>query len=114
MTLPLNKIIEGNVIDVLRTLPDESIDMAITSPPYWGLRSYGTHAQVWGGTPDCSHVWHTELKKWHSHRGTGTRKEVFADSFQVLGTPYDSCARCQAWRGELGLEPYFFQYVNHL
>ena len=35
-----NKIIKGHVLDVLRKLPDECIDTVITSPPYWGLRSY--------------------------------------------------------------------------
>ena len=35
-----HKIICGHVLDVLKTLPEESIDTVVTSPPYWGLRSY--------------------------------------------------------------------------
>lgn len=30
----------GNCIDVLRTLPAESVHCVVTSPPYWGLRTY--------------------------------------------------------------------------
>lgn len=30
----LNKVIEGDALEVLRALPDESIDLGITSPPY--------------------------------------------------------------------------------
>ncbi len=30
----LNKVIEGDALEVLRTLPDESVDLGITSPPY--------------------------------------------------------------------------------
>jgi DNA modification methylase len=30
----------GNCIDVLRTLPAESVHCVVTSPPYWALRSY--------------------------------------------------------------------------
>ena len=30
----------GNAVDVLITLPDKSVHSVITSPPYWGLRSY--------------------------------------------------------------------------
>lgn len=30
----------GDALAVLRTLPDESVQMCCTSPPYWGLRSY--------------------------------------------------------------------------
>lgn len=44
----------GDVRDVLRTLPSNSIQMAVTSPPYWGLRDYGT--AVWdGGDAHCDH-----------------------------------------------------------
>jgi site-specific DNA-methyltransferase (adenine-specific) len=35
-------------------MPDESVNCCITSPPYWGLRDYGT-AQWQGGDPECSH-----------------------------------------------------------
>ncbi len=31
---------EGDALAILRTLPDHSIDCAITSPPYWGKREY--------------------------------------------------------------------------
>lgn len=41
-----NKIIEGDALKVLKTLPDESVDCVITSPPYWALRDYGTRGQL--------------------------------------------------------------------
>ena len=40
------KIIQGNCLDVLRELPSESINCCVTSPPYWGLRDYGTDGQL--------------------------------------------------------------------
>ena len=33
-------ILEGHVIDMLRSLPAESVQCVVTSPPYWGLRDY--------------------------------------------------------------------------
>jgi len=36
----------GNTLDVLRTLPDESVHCCVTSPPYWGLRDYGVPGQI--------------------------------------------------------------------
>ena len=42
----LNKIINGNSLEVLKTLPENSIDCCITSPPYWGLRDYGHDEQL--------------------------------------------------------------------
>ena len=37
-----NVILVGDCIEQLKTLPDESIDCCVTSPPYYGLRDYGT------------------------------------------------------------------------
>lgn len=36
----------GDCLDVLRLLPDESVQTCITSPPYWGLRDYGVDGQI--------------------------------------------------------------------
>lgn len=35
------KILTGNCLEVLKTLPDQSVQCCVTSPPYYGLRSYG-------------------------------------------------------------------------
>ena len=43
------RILEGNVREVLPTLPEESIHCVVTSPPYWGLRDYGLPPVLWGG-----------------------------------------------------------------
>jgi DNA modification methylase len=45
-TLPLNKIIVGSTLDVMRTWPSDSIHCVVTSPPYWGLRDYGVDEQI--------------------------------------------------------------------
>ena len=34
------RIINADVLEGLRQLPDESVHCVVTSPPYWGLRSY--------------------------------------------------------------------------
>lgn len=44
----------GDALSVLRTLPDESVHTCVTSPPYWGLRDYGTAKWVDGDT-ECDH-----------------------------------------------------------
>jgi DNA modification methylase len=83
-------ILHGDVRAALRTLPAASIDCAVTSPPYWGLRDYGLPAQVWGGKADCTHDW-------------------------IEDPAYRSeCRECHAWRGQLGLEPSPALYVDHI
>src|SRR5213594_4280790 len=112
--LPINQIVQGHAVDVLRRLPEECIDTVVTSPPYWGLRAYGTMPQTWSGDPECAHEWQLDNCFWHSDRGDNPHKEVFDRSFPSKGTQYGTCRKCNAWRGELGLEPYFFQYVEHV
>lgn len=41
-----NVILEGNCLETLSTLPDNSVHTCITSPPYWGLRDYGHDDQL--------------------------------------------------------------------
>jgi DNA modification methylase len=40
------EIRQGDAIEVLKTIPDQSINTCITSPPYWGLRDYGVEGQI--------------------------------------------------------------------
>ncbi len=47
---------QGNCLNVLKQLPDQSVHMVVTSPPYWGLRDYGTDKSLEIGSekkPDC-------------------------------------------------------------
>jgi DNA modification methylase len=40
------RILVGDVLDGLRSLPDGSVQCCVTSPPYWGLRDYGVEGQI--------------------------------------------------------------------
>jgi len=44
----------GDVTEILAALPDQSVHCVVTSPPYWGLRDYGTGTWI-GGQVDCAH-----------------------------------------------------------
>ncbi len=39
-------ILNGDSLEMLKTLPDESVQCCVTSPPYWGLRDYGMPGQI--------------------------------------------------------------------
>ncbi len=108
MKLPLNQIICGDALKVLKELPAESIDCCITSPPYWGLRDYGT-AKWEGGNPKCEH------KVGRATRGGLTKfqannKGSFGDEAIKQG---ESCPHCGAVRvdAQLGLEKTPEEYV---
>lgn len=40
------RFLTGDCLGVLRGLPDESVACCVTSPPYWGLRDYGSDSQI--------------------------------------------------------------------
>lgn len=42
----VGKVVCGDSLDILNGIPDDQIDMCITSPPYWGLRDYGVTGQL--------------------------------------------------------------------
>ena len=39
-------ILQGDALEVLKSLPDETVQCCITSPPYYGLRDYGAAGQI--------------------------------------------------------------------
>jgi DNA modification methylase len=106
----------GDCRAVLAELPAESVQMCVTSPPYWGLRDYGTDRQIWDGDPDCTHGWNEELHL--DVRGSGTDDGATG---RQRGEGYGRnagrgqfCRNCGAWYGSLGLEPTPALYVAHL
>jgi DNA modification methylase len=113
------RILQGDCREVLRALPAESVQTCVTSPPYWGLRAYGTSAQVWGGDPACAHAWGDALppKPGPGPNAGASSKLTNPERQRSLPRPDDAgcfCVKCGAWRGELGLEPTPQLYVEHV
>lgn len=109
----------GHVLDILKSMPDESVDLIVTSPPYWGLRDYGEEAKtIWDGDFNCKHTWGTETTRLlHEYRqGKGSRLVKERDrslmGFKEQKAPF--CQKCGAWYGQLGLEPSLNMYIEHL
>jgi site-specific DNA-methyltransferase (adenine-specific) len=44
--MEVNKIYQGDSLKVLKDFPEESIDMCMTSPPYFNQRDYGVKGQL--------------------------------------------------------------------
>jgi DNA modification methylase len=99
------RLYHGDNLDVLRELPDKSIHMCCTSPPFYGLRDYGT-GEWEGGQPDCDH-------QAPPGKSGGER----ADRTFTAGTVYKTaCGKCGARRvdKQIGLEETPDQWVQNL
>ncbi len=125
MTEFRNKILHGNSLDVLKRMPDECVHMAVTSPPYFGLRSYDAPPTVWNGEVNCEHEWGAEIPakyasnwdsiKWNDGRPANASrgwKEKVKNSKQTNCGSF--CVKCGAWKGCLGQEPNMEMYIKHL
>lgn len=111
-----NSILQGDALSALRNIPDNSIDTVITSPPYYGLRSYNTMPVVWDDDNSCDHVWEYETKRGISGGTKSKKVQIKGETnFQIVpNTQSATCQKCGAWLGELGQEPNHRLFILHL
>lgn len=113
----VNRILCGNTLNVLREMPDESVDCVISSPPYYSLRDYGEQTKtIWDGDKDCQHEWISEEFKQHSGRGDAQKSGKYSEQEPIPDKQLqrDFCQKCGAWYGQLGLEPTLEMYLYHM
>ena len=102
------KILTGDSLQMLRTMEDESVDCVITSPPYYGLRDYGT--ATWeGGDPECDH-------KIPAGEHDPKRAGGDAGSSHAFRFNRKTCHKCGAIRidDQIGLEETPEAYIDRL
>jgi site-specific DNA-methyltransferase (cytosine-N4-specific) len=109
------KILIGDVRERLRDLPDNSVDCVVTSPPYWGLRDYGT--ATWeGGDAGCIHkLVDPERLPWaNSVKGPGNPGKNGSQYAMMTKEVGGYCEHCGAHRKDrqLGLEPSWQTHVE--
>ena len=111
--MPAFELLQGDCLQQLATLPAASVQCCVTSPPYWGLRDYGT-AKWEGGDAECDHLgppMQTNNKPSDStatfHGGTARANEPWKNGV---------CGKCGAKRVDvqLGLEATPDEYVANM
>ncbi len=107
-----NKIYLGDSLEVIKTFPDESVDCVVTSPPYYGLRDYGTGEWV-GGDPKCPHYRTSKVTEKTStgHKGMAEKGAGAGDAIYK-----HVCPKCGAVRvdKQIGLEESPEEYIERL
>jgi len=116
-----NDIHQGDVKARLREMPESSVHMVMTSPPYYGLRDYGEEVEsVWGGKENCEHSWGTEVTDPQGGINTDDNEPNVGGNASTQetrlrgGIKSGRCLDCGAWKGQLGLEPQLEQFVRNL
>ena len=114
--IDVNKIYEGDALSILKTFPEKIFNTCVTSPPYYGLRAYGTNPVIWDGDENCKHEFTDEVKKGTTGgpcilKGAG---KAMTEARYTPNTKFGFCVKCGAWRGELGSEPSPELFVKHI
>jgi len=98
----------GDALDVLRELPDASVHMCATSPPFFGLRDYGTGTWEGGDEEGCDHVKRERRPGMTDGPAAGYREEFRTGAGSLdQGEFYGAtCGKCGARRidRQIGLE----------
>ena len=98
--------LQGDVFDNIKKLDDNTIDCVVTSPPYWGLRDYGT-ASYEGGDKNCNHTICDSGIDSKKNKNIERPAQHFDKSF---------CIKCGAKRidKQLGLEPTYQEHIQNI
>ena len=103
-------VLVGDNRETIKSLPDQSVNTVVTSPPYFGLRDYGT--ATWeGGSADCNHMRDSKVGDSTStgHKGMDDKGHAVGDAIYK-----DVCKKCGAVRkdSQIGLEETPEDYVQ--
>ncbi len=106
------RILIGDVRQRLRELPSEYFDCVVTSPPYWGLRDYGT-GRWEGGDPYCEHRSPT-MRAGRNERRPLLAGSMASNSAQLLLAHRSGCGTCGAIKidAQIGLEPTLGEHLS--
>lgn len=110
----INKIHEGDCRELLKQIPDESVNCVVTSPPYFGLRDYGT-AKWEGGEVGCNHE-KVSASVIEKSKSTSTIQNHENNGNKLQNVYRDICGKCGATRidKQIGLEETPDEYVFRL
>ena len=111
---------QGNSLDALKRLPEESIDCIVTSSPYYGLRDYSSVETISAKTEqaviDLTDTKIREYEKkypghkfYHNEPMADKEKKGYFCTIRI-----DIDAVWGAWKGQLGLEPTYKMFIDHL
>lgn len=101
----------GDALETLRQAEDRQVRCVVTSPPYYGLRSYGTG--YWeGGDPSCKHKY-ANPQRGTSNDGSFSQERSFEEGARPM---LRTCRWCGAVRvdQQIGLESSVDLYVQRL
>ena len=105
-------ILFGDCKKTLSAFLPKSARTCVTSPPYYGLRDYGTATWI-GGDPNCNHRRDSKVKAENCNTGHKNHDEMYGVGDAIYKTV---CPKCGAIRqdSQIGLEETPEEYIESL
>jgi len=105
-------ILFGDCKKTLSEFLPQSARTCVTSPPYYGLRDYGTATWI-GGDPNCNHRRDSKVKPENCNTGHKNHDEMYGVGDAIYKTV---CPKCGAVRqdSQIGLEETPEEYIESL
>ncbi len=102
-----NKLYQECCRETMKRMKDGSVEVCITSPPYFNQRYYDADLQIFDDVEGCNHHW-VDLGKSNSSINTGTsiykKMQKFKDK-KTIKHGY-VCYHCSAYKTQLGMEKF--------
>lgn len=103
----LNKLHRECCMETMKRMKDNSVEVVVTSPPYFNQRYYDADLQIFDEVSGCKHQW-ISLGKASSSINTGTsiykKMKKFVDK-KTIKHGY-VCYHCSAYNTQLGMEKF--------
>jgi site-specific DNA-methyltransferase (adenine-specific) len=91
------KLVQGDCLEKMKDIPDGSVDLTVTSPPYDTLRSYNGNIELWG-----EHVWKAVIKDLYRVTKDGGVVVWVVGDATIKGSETGTSFRQALWAIECG------------
>jgi len=94
---PMINLMQGDCLEMMKTMPDGSVDLTVTSPPYDNLRSYNGNNDQWG-----EHVWKDVIADLHRVTTDGGVVVWVVNDATIKGSETGTSFKQALWAMECG------------
>jgi DNA modification methylase len=91
------ELYNGDCLDVMKEIPDGSVDLTVTSPPYDNLRTYNGNNDQWG-----EHIWKGVIEELHRVTADGGVVVWVVGDATIKGTETGTSFKQALWAMECG------------
>ena len=95
--MPKIELMQGDCLERMKEIPDGSVDLTVTSPPYDNLRTYNGNNALWG-----EHVWREVIRELYRVTANGGVVVWLVGDATIKGSETGTSFKQALWAMECG------------